>query len=163
AFARERLLEHPADRAIVVDDPYGARIARAFAERLYIHVHGPSPFGAHESGSSTLNTVRPGALVHSIVPPCCAISVCAIVSPRPLPPSRPETSGKKIRSLIAWGTPGPLSSIAIATASRCRRFASVTLRATRVTILIAGAGIVLAASACAALRTMLSDACMSCS
>ncbi len=45
------------------------------------------------TGSRMRNTVRPGSLSHSIVPLCCATKVCAIVSPRPLPPSRPETSG----------------------------------------------------------------------
>ncbi|MNC86188.1 hypothetical protein D3C83_18260 [compost metagenome] len=47
ALARERLLDHPADGAVVVDDP----------DRF------------HVSGSRILKTVRPGRLSHSITPP----------------------------------------------------------------------------------------------
>ena len=45
------------------------------------------------SGSRMVKIVLPGTLSHSIVPLCWATKVCAIVSPRPLPPSRPDTSG----------------------------------------------------------------------
>jgi len=79
-----------------------------------------------------LNTVRPGALSHSIVPWCCCTNVCASVSPKPEPPSRPDTKGKKMRSSSYSGIPGPLSSICNSNAKRHRCLPTVTWRKARV-------------------------------
>ncbi len=75
-LARQRLLEHPADRAVIINNP-----DRFHASSL------PS------IGSSSVNVVLPGWLSNVSVPWCCVTNVCASVSPRPLPPSRPDTSG----------------------------------------------------------------------
>ncbi len=82
AFALQGLLEHPADRAVVIDDPDG----------LVRHGHWP-PAGGWLNGNKTVKQVRPGALSQSIRPLCWWTKVCAIESPSPLPSSRPETSG----------------------------------------------------------------------
>ena len=73
----QRLLEHPADRCIVVDEPY--------AQGLRVH--------AVSIGSDNVKTVRPGALSNSIKPPWRVTRSCATARPKPDPPSRPETRG----------------------------------------------------------------------
>ncbi len=50
------------------------------------------------SGMTILKIVRPGSLSNSTVPWCCWMNVRASVRPSPDPPSRPDTSGKKILS-----------------------------------------------------------------
>ena len=165
AFARERLLEHPADRAVVVDDPDGvaahAGAARQDSLTAFIARPRARAAAALDIGSSIVNTVRPVALSHSIVPPCCVMNVCAIVSPSPLPPSRPETSGKKMRSRRSLRNardrcprprsraPGGDALLRERHAARDARHQPDLGRCDR-----------LPASACAALRTMLSAACM---
>ena len=69
-------------------------------------------------GIRILKSVRPGTLSHSIRPWCCCTKVCAKFNPRPDPPSRPDTSGKNSRSLIASGMPGPLSMTCNSNAKR---------------------------------------------
>ena len=69
------------DRLVVVDDPDG------------FHAVGLQALGLQGSGIVIVNTVRPGTLSQVIVPWCCCTKVCASVSPRPEPPSRPDTSG----------------------------------------------------------------------
>ena len=44
-------------------------------------------------GSRMVKQVRPGLDSTSMLPWCCWMKLCASVRPRPLPPSRPETSG----------------------------------------------------------------------
>src|SRR5262249_31527556 len=95
AFAAQRLLDHPADRAVVVDDPDGF----------------------HDSGRRILNSVRPGRESNSITPWWYWTKVCASESPKPVPPCRPETSGLKILSRISSGTPGPSSATCNSNAS----------------------------------------------
>jgi hypothetical protein len=77
-LAQQGLFQHPADGAVVVDDPDTAWFR-----------HGVQV----GSGRKMENTVWPGSLSQSMVPWFCATSVCATASPRPLPPSRPDTSG----------------------------------------------------------------------
>ena len=48
---------------------------------------------AYGKGRTILKSVYPGRLSHSITPRCCCTKVCAKVSPSPLPPSLPDTSG----------------------------------------------------------------------
>ena len=100
ALAGERLLEHPPDRSIVVDDPDGLHQLTLHRLIVVIDLHAGSnpsslyaPGRLNSSGSKIVNTVRPGTLTHSIAPLCWAMNVCAIVSPSPLPPSRPDTNG----------------------------------------------------------------------
>src|SRR2546423_4440912 len=135
AFSRECLLDHPADGTIVVDDP----------DRF------------HVSGSRILNIVRPGRDSNSMTPWWYWTNVCASESPKPVPPSLPDTSGLKIRSWISSGTPGPSSTTCNSNASlwRCRRM--VICRAVRVRKAM------LPAPDCTALRAMLRTAWMSCS
>ena len=75
---RECLLEHPAYRLVVVDDPDHGR-CRAHA--------------AASIGRRIWNTVLPGSLVNSMRPPCRWMSSCDSGSPRPVPSGRPVTSG----------------------------------------------------------------------
>ncbi len=92
--ALECLFEHPANRTIVVDDPDGFHHGVPLQVGVqWIGTHGVLPDIGGSSGSRTVNTVRPGVLSHSIAPACCATNACASVSPSPLPPSRPDTSG----------------------------------------------------------------------
>ena len=80
--AAEGAFEHPPDGLVIVDDP-----------DLALAAHGclaPCPVSI---GSRMLNVVSPGRLVHSMIPPCSWTSDCAIDSPSPVPPSRPDTSG----------------------------------------------------------------------
>ena len=74
--------------------------------------------GGMRPAIASVKQVRPGTLSHSMVPRCWAMKVCEIVRPSPVPPSRAETSGKKMRSRISSGMPGPLSSTETAMASR---------------------------------------------
>src|SRR5581483_3946610 len=95
ALAGQRLLHDPADRAVVVD----------------------YPDLCHVSGSRIVNTVRPGLDSNSTTPRWYWMNVCASESPSPLPPSLPDTSGLKMRSWIACGTPGPSSTTCNSSAS----------------------------------------------
>src|SRR6185369_170489 len=150
-LAGERLLEHEADRLVVVHDP----------DRFH-----PCPFvrSVQLKGMTILKTVRPGSLSNSTVPWCCWMKVRASVSPRPDPPSRPETRGKKILSRSASGTPGPLSSTCNSSARRYRCLPRVTWRTTRVrSTMRASPASILAESDSAALRTTLRSAWISCS
>src|SRR5690606_18949234 len=87
----QRLLEDPANGLVVVDHPNVQSRCR--------HVRLPPRPGASVSdaavvsGSSIWNDVRPGRLVNSISPPLRPTRSCAIVSPSPVPVSRPLTSG----------------------------------------------------------------------
>src|SRR5215470_10413 len=150
-LARERLLEHPTDGAVVVDDP----------DRF----HGIG--FTLRSGRTMRNTVRPGRLSHSIRPRCCCTYACANVRPRPVPPSRPDTSGWNIRSRSSGGTPGPLSTTCNSSARECRCRAIVAERAMRVRKTIsprgASSGRGPPSTAWAAFRTMLRIAWISCS
>jgi hypothetical protein len=74
-LAGQRLLQHEADGLVVVNDP----------DRFHWLVS--------RQGTTILKTVLPGTLSHSIMPWCCCTNVCASVSPRPDPPSRPDTRG----------------------------------------------------------------------
>src|SRR5207302_10634179 len=135
AFAAERLFDHPADGTIVVDDP----------DRF------------HVSGSRILNMVRPGRDSNSTTPWWYWTNVCASESPKPVPPSLPDTSGLKIRSWISAATPGPSSTTCNSNASlwRCRRM--VICRTARVRKLMRWV------PCCSALLAMLSTAWISCS
>ncbi len=64
AFARERLLEHPADRAVVVDDPDGIG-------DVLLRDHGMAFGGFSRSGRRTVKRVCPGTLSNSMMPSCC--------------------------------------------------------------------------------------------
>src|SRR5438045_4198191 len=134
ALAGERFFDHPADGAIVVDDP----------DRF------------HASGNRILNMVRPGRDSNSMTPWWYWTYVCASESPKPVPPSLPDTSGLKMRSCISAGTPGPSSITCNSNARRWRCLRMVSWRTARVRKLMC------AAPACAALRAMLSTAWMSC-
>ena len=98
-LARERLLENPAYRAVVIDDPdriHAARRAPVFL--LY----------RQENGE---DRVCPGTLSKFTLPWCCDMKFCASESPSPLPPSRPDH--ERIEDALADGSgmPGPLSMI----------------------------------------------------
>src|SRR5258708_4479535 len=135
AFPAERFLDHPADGAVVVDDP----------DRF------------HVSGSRILNTVRPGRDSNSTTPWWYWTNVCVSESPKPLPPSLPDTSGLKIRSWISSGMPGPSSITCNSSASlwRCRRMVICRTDPAQKVIVLAPAW--------AALRATLRTAWMSCS
>src|SRR6266851_2485049 len=77
AAAFQRLLEHPSDGGIVVDQPN--------LQRLGIHTE--------SMGREMTNTVLPGALSNSIRPPWRLTRSCAMPKPSPVPSARPETSG----------------------------------------------------------------------
>ena len=123
AFAGERLFQHPADRAVVIDYPYSLH-AIAARRLVVVGVHGAFfPFsrrdsGRISSGNKMVKLVRPGSLSHSIAPWCCATKVWAIVSPSPLPPSRPGHQREEYFLPHGGGIPGPLSTTEIASASR---------------------------------------------
>src|SRR5690606_3947803 len=146
-------LEDPAYRLVVVDDPYGFR---------HLHIT-PVPCAGtgllQASGSNMRKSVRPGLLSQSISPPCCCTKLCAIDRPSPLPPSRPDTSGKNTRSRISSGMPGPLSITCNSSASLYTFLSIVTRRATRVRSSMTPRP----SMACAALRTRFSKAWISCS
>jgi len=78
ALAAEGLLQYPADGTVVVDEP----------DRFH-----SSSFFRFVSGSISEKQVCPGRERTSMVPPCCCTKLCAIVSPSPVPFSRPDTSG----------------------------------------------------------------------
>src|SRR4029079_15454092 len=83
AFARERLLEDPADRAVVFDDPDRIHcVTSAWVRR----------------GSTSVNRVRPGSLSTSMRPWCWLTKLCASDRPRPVPPCLPLTSGEEKRT-----------------------------------------------------------------
>src|SRR6266849_2734020 len=69
------------------------------------------------------------------------MNVCASESPKPLPPSLPDTSGLKIRSWISSGTPGPSSTTCNSSASlkRWRRIVIWRTARVRKTMLLAPA------------------------
>jgi hypothetical protein len=71
--------------------PKAAKCLRA--QRAVVHVSFIIPSFFCVSGSISEKQVRPGRDVTSMVPPCCWMKLWAIVRPRPLPFSRPETSG----------------------------------------------------------------------
>jgi len=73
----QRLLQHPADRAVVVDHP----------DRF------PSLHSESSRGSRMVITVSPGRDVQWTRPPCCCTRDWAMESPRPVPPARPDTIG----------------------------------------------------------------------
>ena len=77
----QRLLEHPAHRLVVVDDPHGSSPAW------------PSVAPSVGNWQTDLKTVRPGSLVNSMSPPLRLTRSCAIVRPSPVPVGRPVTSG----------------------------------------------------------------------
>src|SRR5260221_216387 len=87
ALAGERLLEDPADRAVVVDDPDGIHGVFAGVHSIL------APSARTRTGSRIVKRVRPGTLSNSISPRCWLTKLCASDSPRPVPPSRPLTSG----------------------------------------------------------------------
>src|SRR5512134_97095 len=97
-LTRERLLEYPAYRAVVVDDPH--RLHRS------------------STGSRMVKVVLPGTLTNETMPWCWMMKACASVRPRPLPPARPETRGWKTRSCSSAGMPVPSSVISSCTAWR---------------------------------------------
>ena len=63
ALARERLLEHPADRAVVVDDPDGCEHGVGC-----VHRNSASAASRGRTGSRRVKRVRPGTLSNSIIP-----------------------------------------------------------------------------------------------
>jgi len=84
AFASERLFQHPADRAVVVDDP----------DSIHLFCFSPcAGWTAFTIGRNSVKQVRPGTDSASMLPWCCWTMLCAKASPRPVPPSRPDTSG----------------------------------------------------------------------
>ena len=82
AFLAERLFQHPANGAVVVDHPNGCG-------------HDPllSVVSTGSMGSSRLKQVRPGSLSHSIRPWCWLMIDWAMDSPSPEPLARPLTMG----------------------------------------------------------------------
>src|SRR5258706_942752 len=76
ALARERLLEHPADRAVVIDDPH--RID-GIAARVHEWASAPAP----RTGSRITKRVRPRSLSYSISPWCWLTKLCASDKPSP--------------------------------------------------------------------------------
>ena len=85
AAALQRALEHPTDRGVVIDQPD--------AQRPRAHGTDSVADGAAPSGSSRLNTVRPGSLSNSMLPPLRVTISCATARPSPVPLARPVTSG----------------------------------------------------------------------
>ena len=77
AAALQRLLEHPPDRSVVVDQPD--------LQRLGVH--------AESMGREITNMVLPGALSNSIRPPWRLTRSWAIPSPKPVPSAWPDTNG----------------------------------------------------------------------
>jgi hypothetical protein len=86
ALARERLLEHPADRAVVVDDPDGVG-------NVLVRHHEAAFVLRSRTGRSTVKRVCPGTLSNSMIPSCWPAYPCASARPSPVPPSRPLTRG----------------------------------------------------------------------
>ena len=97
ALAAERLFKHPADRAVVVDDPDGIHIVCTILVRAARPAFRGRDAGCAQLrsviGSRIVKQVRPGRLSTSIMPWCCSMKLCASDRPSPLPPSRPDTSG----------------------------------------------------------------------
>ena len=94
-LARQCFFQHPADRGVVVDYPDRFHVF-ALPRNMVLQLCGiclSGGAGAYGKGSKILKSVNPGRLSHSITPKCCCTKVCANVSPSPLPPSVPDTSG----------------------------------------------------------------------
>ena len=90
-------LDHDLQRAphaaVVVDDEHSLHAATS------------------ATGSLTSKTVpRPGSLRSETLPRCALTTRSTKASPRPVPSSRPVTKGRKMRSRISRGTPGPSSA-----------------------------------------------------
>jgi hypothetical protein len=103
-LAEQGLFQNKPDGLVIINDPDRFHVCspffRAFQCRPFWALPHRSRYVSimdgdtlQGSGMSSLKSVRPGTLSHSIKPWCCWTKVCANVSPSPEPPSRPETRG----------------------------------------------------------------------
>ena len=102
AGPRQRLVEHGADRRVVVGD-------EDIAERHVTSVLMLMSAGPGQAGISTRKTVRRGCDLHSMTPPWSPMILATSARPRPVPLALVVTNGSKRCGIMSSGTPGPLS------------------------------------------------------